>query len=64
MARPAGRALFASLTEPPADPELGKPGLGHSVTIPRARRGTPRRRQSVPRAAFGVAMLTLLRLPC
>jgi len=25
--------------------------------------GTPRRRQSVPRAAFGVAMLTLLRLP-
>jgi hypothetical protein len=25
--------------------------------------GTPRRGQSVPRAAFGVAMLTLLRLP-
>jgi hypothetical protein len=37
--------------------------LGLPVTILRVRCRTPRRRQSVPRPAFGVAMLTLLRLP-
>jgi hypothetical protein len=61
----ATRALGASgdagsgSRKPSRKRRLGPPGFDPSRKI----YGTPRRGQSVPRAAFGVAMLTLLRLP-
>jgi hypothetical protein len=60
----AGRALFAALTEPrrSRNRDAGSRPFGDDPS--RKSFGTPRRGQSVPRAAFGVAMLTLLRRPC
>jgi hypothetical protein len=46
------KLLFARSGNPRTSIHLGKA------------KGTPRRAQSVPRAAFGVAMLTLLRRRC
>jgi hypothetical protein len=55
----AGRALYAQSRAPSLQRQSRPSGNDPS----RKMYGTPRRGQSVPRAACGVAMLTLLRLP-
>jgi hypothetical protein len=62
-ARPFGRALFAALTEPRQIPNTGSRVSSSGDDPARKPYGTPCRGQSFPRAAFGVAMLTLRRLP-
>jgi hypothetical protein len=59
------RTWLYSLRSPsPADPEAGMLGLGPSGDDPLRETNEPLARgQSVPRPAFGGAMLTLLRLP-
>jgi hypothetical protein len=59
----AGTGSTRCARQAPKIPRAGLRVLAFGDDPSRKRFGTPRRRQSVPRVAFGVAMLALPRLP-